>query len=216
MSADTGRTIDDPSIRRQLVTTPEGEVAPTQEIGDHTFLADGYVYGIVTQPGEQALMIEAPLDDSAVIVELRIDPATTELHSLYGPGLAEIPAGARVEAYTVPLDGASGQLGPRLAIWLNVNPVYTHGDVVANENGVIVVNQAHGGTQRRLHPGPRTRLRSHQHGETTDFALLKPGDYVFFTSLARSHELDCVDLEPVVMDHSGATDSAETANHEAQ
>lgn len=154
-----------------------------------------YVYGILRQFEPGRCHLDAPLED-LVIEELFTFDAATDVHSLYGPDLGAVPMGARIEAGTP--DQLRNEDGTRHAAWVNVNMIYSHGDVMSKEReDTITLQQAHGGSVRTLIVDSNVIVNS----PTGDLAAVEPGLHLFFTGMAETAELSCPRIHAVMLTH---------------
>jgi hypothetical protein len=155
-----------------------------------------YVSGTVRQLEADRCHLDAPLED-LVIQEAFTFDAATDVHSLYGPELSAIPVGSRVQVGTpAALRNADGS---RHAAWVNVNGIYSHGDVITvDDEKTITLQQAHGGSVRTLLVDETSTLNT-TNGDLSD---IEPGSHLFFTGLAETAELGCPRIHLVVLNHT--------------
>ncbi len=145
-----------------------------------------YVSGRLRQYEPGHCHLDARLNTDEIVAESFTFDAATQVFSLYGSDLSMVPIGSRVEA------GTPGALrapnGTRHANWVNVNAIYSHGDVTSIDNdGTITLKQAHGGPIRTLIIDSAPALKT----TIGDATGVVEGDHVFFTGLAENAELSC-------------------------
>ena len=114
--------------------------------GSSTQLLSHYVYGTLRDIEAGRCQLDAPLYDLVFQEPFTFD-AATDVHSLYGPDLSKVPMGARIEAGTP--DALRAKDGTRHAVWVNVNMIYSHGDVMSiDDENTLTLQQAHEGSVR--------------------------------------------------------------------
>lgn len=164
--------------------------------GSSTQLLSHYVYGILREIEPDRYHLDAPLYDLVFQEPFTVD-AATDVHSLYGPDLNKVPIGARIEAGTP--DALRARDGTRHAVWVNVNMIYSHGDVVSiDDERTLTLQQAHGGSVRTLVLDPDSTVNS----PSGDLSSIQAGDHLFFTGMAETAELSCPRIHVVVLNHT--------------
>lgn len=205
---ETGRlsVLERRSILEQAAATTLLASMAHEPVGDRTTtteptLLPHYVYGIVSGATDRTLSVDAPTHAGSVPVEIEYTDRT-EVHRLNGtPPLAELPAGTRIEAGTML---RADDLRSRIAYWINVNPIYSHGDVLSADptSKTMVVQQAHGGSVRTLHIEADSVIRGQGDPVTVAglFERVVPGHYVFFTGYTHTADRGCPDVTVAVAD----------------
>jgi len=164
--------------------------------GASTQLLSHYVYGTLRDLEAGRYTLDAPLYDLVFQEPFTFD-AATDVHSLYGPDLSEVPVGARIEAGTP--DSLRARDGTRHAVWVNVNMIYSHGDVISiDDENTLTLQQAHEGSARTLLVDEVSTVNSPR----GDLASIEAGDHVFFTGMAETAELSCPRIHVVVLNHT--------------
>ncbi len=156
-----------------------------------------YVSGRLHQFHPGLYHLDARLNNDKLTLESFTYDAATHVFSLYGTDLSMVPIGSRVEA------GTPGALraadGTRHANWVNVNAIYSHGDVISvNDDATITLKQAHGGPVRTLITDSAWTLNT----TTGDVAGVERGDHVFFTGLAETAEYSCPRIHLVLLNQT--------------
>jgi hypothetical protein len=161
-----------------------------------------YVSGRLRQLEHGRFLLDARLNNDLMTVETVTFDAATEVYSLYGPDFSMVPIGSRVEAGTP--DDMRAENGTRHANWVNVNAIYSHGDVISvNSDSTITLQQAHGGSVRTLFTDSARGLNT----TTGDLSGVESGDHVFFTGLAENSELSCPRIHLITLNQMSATPS---------
>ncbi len=160
-----------------------------------------YVYGNLVSAKSTSCVLDAPLDGKLIRETISYDEET-EIFSLYGPDLSKVPVDSQIAMGTpVSLRNPDGS---RHATWINVNPIYSHGDVLDVGQESLTVQQAHGGAVRKLTVTSTSRLRGPEPGqENIALSDLSPGHHVFFTGLATSAELTTAEINVVLLHKMG-------------
>jgi hypothetical protein len=155
-----------------------------------------YVSGNVRQMETGRCHLDAPLEDLVFQESFTFD-AATDVYSLYGPDLSGMPVGSRVQAGTPA--ALRNPDGTRHAAWVNVNGIYSHGEVISvDDEKTITLQQAHGGSVRTLLVDEASTVNT----ATGDLAGIEPGSHLFFTGLAETAELSCSRIHVVVLNHT--------------
>jgi hypothetical protein len=172
---------------------PQGERRVLR--GSANQLLPHYVYGILREFETGRCHLDAPLDDLVFQEPFTFD-AATDVFSLYGPDLSKVPMEARVEAGTP--EALRNEDGTRHATWVNVNMIYSHGDVISiDDESTVTLQQAHGGSVRTLLVDAESTVNS----RTGNLEAIAPGDHLFFTGMAETAELSCPRIHIVVLNH---------------
>jgi hypothetical protein len=159
-----------------------------------------YVSGKLRQLETGLFHLDAPLYDLVIQEPFAFDAATA-VYSLYGDDLSAVPVGSRVEAGTPP--ALRHQDGTRHANWVNVNCIYSHGQVISvADESTITLQQAHKGSVRTLLADSKTKL----HTKTGKLEGVEAGDQVFFTGLAETAELSCPRIHLITFHQMGGPD----------
>lgn len=155
-----------------------------------------YVSGRVAQLEADRCHLDAPLEDLVIRETFTFD-AATDVHSLYGSDLSAIPVGSRIQAGTpAALRNADGT---RHAAWVNVNGIYSHGEVISvDDENTITLQQAHEGSVRTLILDADSTVNT----ESRSLTGVGPGAHLFFTGLAETAELSCPRIHVVVLNHT--------------
>lgn len=172
---------------------PQGDRRVIRGIANQ--LLPHYVYGTLREFESGRCHLDAPLDDLVIQEPFTFD-AATDILSLYGSDLSKVPIGARIEAGTP--EALRGEDGTRHATWVNVNMIYSHGDVIETDGeSTITLQQAHGGSVRTLLVDPESTINS----RTGNLAAIEAGHHLFFTGMAETAELSCPRIHVVVLNH---------------
>jgi hypothetical protein len=176
--------------------------------GSTPALLEGYVYGTLTGATNDTVTIDAPgSDGSTVSVAINYNDATV----LNGMGnlssLSNLPVGTRIEAASI--QNPAGQtLTSRTALWVNVNAIYSHGDVlgVQSDSGTVSLQQAHGGSQRTLHVPPGINAQNGGMNSEDVLSGVQVSDHLFFTGFTYSSDtadpdVEVVTLQPTSLNH---------------
>lgn len=156
-------------------------------------LLPDYVYGHVTQLEHGRVYVDAPLR-GVIIQEIFTFDAATEVHSLYGPDLSAVPVGSRIEAGTPA--AMRSRDGVRHANWVNVNSIFTHGDVISvDDESTITLQQAHDGSVRTLLLDGTSTLNT----RSGDLSGIQTGDHLFLTGLLETSEESCPRVHIVLL-----------------
>lgn len=164
--------------------------------GSSTQLLSHYVYGTLRDFEAGRCHLDAPLYDLVFQEPFTFD-AATDVHSLYGPDLSKVPMGARIEAGTP--DALRAKDGTRHAAWINVNMIYSHGDVMSiDDEHTLTLQQAHEGSVRTLLVDAESTVNSPR----GDLASMGAGDHLFFTGMAETADLSCPRIHVVMLHHA--------------
>jgi|SRR5665213_146460 len=156
-----------------------------------------YVFGSLVSATANSCLLDAPLDGKFIRENISYDE-DTEIFSLYGPDLSTVPANSQIAVGTP--ENLRNPDGTRYATWINVNPVYSHGEVVDIEKTTVTLRQAHGGAIRKLNVTSSSMLHDAAHGvENIAVSALTPGCQVFFTGLAIDAELTSAEINIVLL-----------------
>ena len=152
-----------------------------------------YVYGIVQDVSSNSVTLEAPTADGVETVVVNAAPGTQLVYNKANPTLTDVPIGSRFEAGTTLING---DLTSRNAQWMFVNPMYSHGEIMAN-NGATAeglnsfsLQQAHGGPMRNLLISDQARTVDGTTGAiNVPISTFNVGCRVFYCGIAESPDL---------------------------